>query len=374
MLSFKRSKPSLMAFVAVGAMTLVSCSNDRGGNNPIRRPKLKDSGVNPNNDGGTNPLDSGMNNNNGDASTNNPDANTFDSGIHPDGGTPPQDGGMMNNDAGQMSECAVDSDCTDPNLGMPKCLGLNADGTSFVDCAAATGGCGCFSGCDPWVSVANSGCQAGEACGRAGQASPVPGICLTDGGGGTQGQACTAQFMGTTYDGDSCNGSQNYLCHGADSLTPTGSCARLCDVNNAALCTSLDPNTQCFMPAPTETIGACLVPANDIGTACTGDGECQGGYCSQELGGQCSAHCGLTFTCPNANAVCVGSQNNQFAPLCARTCTPGAAGDTDCAGVNANLVCEDLGGGLALCLPRCTMDMDCPMATPTCNVGTGHCE
>lgn len=373
MLISKLSKPSLMALVAVGAMTLVSCSNDRGGNrfrNPT--PKPKDSGVNTGNDSGTNnPLDSGMNNDT-DGGNNTPDGgNPFDSGIHPDGSVPPQDGGV-NPDAAMPPACAVDTDCTDPNLAMPKCLGLNADGTSFIQCPGNGQPCECFGGCDPWVGVAQSGCQGGEACGRAGQESPVPGICLPDQGGGTQGQACTAQFVGMDYDGDSCNGGQNYLCHGADSLTPTGTCARLCDVNNPALCTSLDPNTQCFPPAPTETIGACLVPVNDLGTACAGAAECQGGLCSPELGGQCSTACGLTFSCPSPNGTCV-SIPGQLAPLCARTCTPGAAGDTTCSGVNANLVCEDI-GGIGICLPRCTDNTQCPQTAPTCNVGTGHCE
>lgn len=344
--------PLVLLALAVSAGVITSCSNDRRGGGPIiPPPQNKDATVNDM-DSGNPPGDSGM-------------QQQQDSGVNTGmDAAVGQDSGMM-----MTAECANNNECSNPN---PFCLRIS--GTSLVQCTGEND-CQCFQGCDPLVNVEASGCpRPAEACGLAGAMSPTPGVCIPDTGGGTQGQACTAQFNGQhpfdNYVGDNCNGAQNYLCHGADPLQPTGTCARICSTANQALCTSLDANTQCIPFAPGETTGVCARPITDVGVDCTMAGMCQGAECSAALGGQCSQRCGGSGVCGQSGTLCVFGQG--ISPICALECTFGPAGDTACANVNANLICEDI--GIALCIPRCAADMDCPAARPTCNVGTGHCQ
>jgi hypothetical protein len=364
MLKSTFSQLSLATLLVAGVAA--SCGGNRNGGTSIRKPK--DSGVTDS--GNNNPNDTGVIGQDGgpqpDSGFPPPDSGfpPPDGGPQPDSGFPPPDGGVP--DSGIMT-CTQNNECPGGN---PFCLGVDPTGTSFIQCPG-TGQCGCFTGCDPFVGVVQSGCGAGEACGRAGAMAPTPGVCVPDTGGGTQGQACTSMFMGMDYQGDDCNGAQNFICHGSDSLDITGTCSRLCSTTNQALCTSLDPQSQCIaIDGATPPLGICLRPITDLGAACTSAGMCQGGHCSPEIGGQCSHQCGLTNTCPQMGGICVGIPG-QLAPLCALSCTVGAAGDTMCSAINAMLICEDV--GLPLCWPRCQANTDCQMPM-TCNVATGHCQ
>ncbi len=364
MLSSTSTKLSLTALLAFGVVTSVGCSKERRNDGGIIKPKDAGTGDTGVEDSGNPPLDSGMNEN--DAGNNGNDAgnNNNDAGNNNDSGVPP-DGGM------QMAECAVNTDCA--GAGTQFCLDFDNTSGSLVQCTGANT-CQCWQGCDSFVGVDQSGCaRPAEACANAGGMSPTPGVCIPDMGGGTQGEACTTQWAGTdptmAPTADSCNGAQNFICHGSDPLDITGTCVRLCDTANGALCTALDAQSQCMPFAPTTTRGICTRPITDIGTACTDPTMCQGGACSAELGGQCSEACGVSFVCPEANGLCV-FVDGQLSPICALECTLGTAGDTMCSGVNPDLICEDL--GVALCFPRCTQDPDC--APGTCDVGTGHCQ
>jgi hypothetical protein len=363
LLSTNKSKLSLLALLSVGAIAISACSKDRGNNQIIPKPKT-DAGMDD--DGGMT-LDSGNNNNqdggNGDTGNNNQDGGNGDTG----------NGDTGNNDAG-MAECAVNTDCTSPN---DSCLAPGQSG--LVQCTGQAN-CQCWQACDPYVNVDQSGCpRPAEACATAGGMSPTPGVCIPDTGGFTQGQACTSMWAGTDptmdFTGDDCNGAQNFICHGSDPLDVVGTCVRLCDTSNNALCTSLDPSSTCVPFAPTVTQGVCLVPITDLATACQNASECQGGYCAAELGGQCSQQCGVSFTCGQTEGLCVFGQN--ISPLCARTCSAAVTGDPECAAINPGTICENLGSPqqpLNLCFPRCAMDADCGAPPATCNTGTGHCQ
>jgi hypothetical protein len=358
MLSTSKTKLSLLALLSVGALAITSCKKDRGNNTIIPKPK-----------------DGGMDMDTGTGDTGTGDTGTGDTGVNDTGtnDTGVNDTGV--NDAG-MAECAVNGDCVAP---ANSCLNFDQATGSLAQCAGQNT-CQCWQSCDPFVNVDQSGCpRPAEACGTAGGMSPTPGVCLPDMGGFAQGQACTSMWMGTDptmgYQGDDCNGSQNFICNGTDPLDPVGTCARLCDTANPALCTSLDPATACVPFSPMTTRGVCINTITDLAVACQNPGECQGGHCEAAIGGQCSQQCGLSFTCGQAEGLCVFVAG-QILLFCARTCPTAVTSDPECAAINPGTICENLGDAanpLNLCFPRCAMDMDCGPAPATCNTATGHC-
>ncbi len=279
------------------------------------------------------------------------------SGPRPDGGVNPggRDGGTE--PPPPPNGCSSAADCAAPNN---RCISISGG-----DDCSGEGDCQCFVGCTPFS--AQSACPQGADCRWFGSVSE--GVCIQDDQGSTtNGGPCTVQFDPRTGDvqSDSCSFSQNFFCAGASEESPTGVCVSLCATASGNPCASLG-NFRCedIMNASFPGLGLCLAPPpnhNDYGRACMSDGQCQGGICSQLLAGSCSAPCDGLTPCA-AGGLCLNLTQFGEGVQCATECTPGAQGDSFCAGRNMDTICENIAQQgdppVGVCLPRCTDDAQC---------------
>lgn len=267
-------------------------------------------------------------------------------------------------------ECAVDSDCPGPD---DACLDAPMMG-GIGPCMGADS-CQCFTSCDPYVRLPQSGCSPGEACTWLGNPPDimVEAICLPEGQGGLQGDSC--------MDNPDCSRNQNFFCTGGTD-TSTGACARLCNVNSSGLCESFGDFSCANLNDPNlPDLGLCRSTPpliTDLGNACTQGTECESGLCSQVLQNTCSAPCGGVQACPGGS-VCITFNGDMLPPgegtICISECpTADAAGDAFCQARSPNLVCRDiLAMGPPLCMPGCTV-IGCGTMGQTCDQTTGRCN
>lgn len=107
--------------------------------------------------------------------------------------------------------------------------------------------------------------------------------------------------------------------------------------------------------------------ARIIGTPCTGDAMCTGGFCATTFtDGYCTQDCSTT-ACP-AGAKCLSGSSLS---ICLDTCSSPRGGRSTC---RASYVCEDDGASGGLCIPNCNTITDFCDAPQRCSASTGYCE
>ncbi len=118
-----------------------------------------------------------------------------------------------------------------------------------------------------------------------------------------------------------------------------------------------------FAVVPSTNISG--TEGSQVGTACTGDGQCGDGICGTGFpGGYCTRDCSAA-TCP-LGSKCVSGEGYA---LCLATCPGPRLGRSAC---RAGYVCEDDASGAGLCIPACGGDVDC--APGTCDLASGYCR
>jgi hypothetical protein len=359
--------PRLLSVALLAACYLSACSGeDRDGNGTIKKNKdaaveEMDSGiVNNTGDSGVPASDTGVNPNPMDAG-----GNPNDTGVNPN----PTDSGVMDTGVMPQPGCTSNADCIAPNN---TCL---SDAT-LEPCNGAND-CLCAQSC---AFENPTSCAGNNRCAFLGTASTVPGkgLCIPANGQAAHGAACTGTFDAQgQLTGSNCEVG-NY-CWGAFPDKPTGKCAQFCNPQGGPNCTGLTGYTCDNFGDPASQVGLCLIAstANDNGEACAAPNTCTGGSCETGLGGICTEDCVDPLQSCSQDSTCLYFAQDFSIALCMRNCTSGAAGgpgDVFCAGVNMNLICENVASDptIGVCFPRCTMDAEC--GAVTCNVATGHCN
>lgn len=273
--------------------------------------------------------------------------------------------------------CCEDSDCpTTDDVCLNPPLVRQAVDTACADQST----CECFTGCDPFTSVTQSGCPAGLdgnplACVHLLDADVnQAAVCLDPTGGATQGEVCTNNV------GRGCDGGQNFFCIGLTETSTSGICQRLCDTDDVAFCATFGPDLVCN-PVTVDgfdDLGICgppPTPIADFGQTCADSTQCTG-ICSTILGG-CSENCRVPRSCGEGSN-CINFTGDGIPPgeesLCMVNCSSADdVGDAECRSRNVGWVCRDLVTNLSpLCSPGCLV-IGCPAARPTCDPASGRC-
>jgi hypothetical protein len=265
---------------------------------------------------------------------------------------------------------SVNTTCsTSASCGTGYCLDFTrVDPNQGYNCTGGNG-CRCYASCDPFAVT--SGCVGNYDC-IWWDTTPTlgtRGACINAASGGTQGQACSVTVNAQDQvNSDTCNEASNYRCVGINPPAKlTGTCGRICDANEAGLCSALGG----YACNPfTPPFGFCEnppMPYTDIGAACTMGGNCMSGFCFTPSG-SCSAHCpGDLDVCPIGSACLT---NALAGKICIKQCPHG---DSDCR--PPATVCTNIGTAAQpfdICSAGCgTVGCQGGM---TCTSSTGHCH